>query len=320
VVAIGPDGRVLGQFGRAGEGPGEFGDPRQLDILPGGRIVVTDMRRRTFHLFDPEGAFERGVRVALDMPDLDLLLQNALYWGRAAVFGARPAREGAAIFSDGIRKVMRTDLSSDEARIETFVEAWAPPGTEEKFGSLAEVTGGGVWGFVPPLVFDALPGGGIAYSDSSTYAVKVTGPAGQMSRILRRPIAPRPVTDRLKRAEIDRQLAELSRAAVLGGELPVTARAMRAGFRSGQAQAIEDMQSFRKCRCCTRFAPPGREICGFSDAERSPTWTLDRSTCSRRPAAIRAPLTGGCGCRTSSAPMASSPSSNRTSSMCRSSR
>ncbi len=180
--------------------------------------------------------------MALDMPDLDLLLQNALYWGRTAVFGARPAREGVAIFSDGIRKVMRTDLSSDEARIEPFVEAWAPPGTEEKFGSLAQVTGGRVWGFVPPLVFDALPGGGIAYSDSSTYAVKVTGSAGQTLRILRRPIVPQPVTDRLKRAEIDRQLAELSRANDPGGELPLTSRAMLAGFRSGQAQAIEEMQ------------------------------------------------------------------------------
>ena len=241
VVAIGPDGSFLGQFGRAGGGPGEFGNPRQLDVLPGGRIVVTDMRRLAFHVFGPEGVFERRVRMALDMPDLRVV-QNALYWTRVEELGAHPAREGAAIFSDGIRKIMRTDLSSDEARTETFVEAWAPPGTEAKFGSLAEVTSGGLWGFVPPLVFDAVPGGGVAFSDSSTYAVKITGPSGQVLRILRRPIVPQPVTDRLKRAEIDRRLAELSRDDDPGGNVPATARAMLAGFRSDQVQAIEEMQ------------------------------------------------------------------------------
>lgn len=241
VVAVGPDGNFLGQFGRAGGGPGEFGNPRQLDVLPSGRIVVTDMRRLAFHVFSPEGVFERRVRMALDMPDLDVL-RDAVYWTRVEEFGARPDREGAAVFSDGIRKIMRTDLSSDEARIETFAEAWAPPGTEAKFGSLAEVTSGGLWGFVPPLVFDALPGGGIAFSDSSAYAVKVTGPSGQVVRILRRPIVPQPVTNRLKRTEIDRQLAELNRSDDPGGNVPPTARAMLAGFRSSRVRAIEEMQ------------------------------------------------------------------------------
>ena len=241
VVAIGPDGSFLGQFGRAGGGPGEFGNPRQLDVLPGGRIVVTDLRRLAFHVFRPEGVFERRVRMALDIPDLGVL-QDALYWTRTEVFGARPAREGAAIFSDGIRRIMRTDLSSEEARIETFVEAWAPPGTEAKFGSLAEVTNGGLWGFVPPLVFDALPGGGIAFSDSSAYAIKVTGPSGQVVRTLSRPFVPQPITNRLKRAEIDRRLAELDRDEDPGGDVPAAARAMLAGFRASRVRAIDEMR------------------------------------------------------------------------------
>ena len=158
--------------------------------------------------------------------------------------GARPARAGAAIFSDGIRKIVRTDLSSDEARVKPFVEASTPPETEAKFRSLAEVTGGPIWGIEPPLVFDGLPGGGIAFSDSSAYVIKVTGPSGQVLRILRRPILPQPITSRLRRAEINRQLAELSPDHDPGGKITPTARAMLAGFRSGQVQAIEEMQFF----------------------------------------------------------------------------
>ena len=179
VVAVDPAGNLLRQFGRTGGGPGEFGNPRQLDVLPDGRIVVTDVRRLAFHVFDPEGVFVRAVRMALDTPDIDFL-QDVFYWTRSESYGARPARQGAAMFSDGLRKIMRTDLSSDEARVEPFVEAWAPPGTEATFGSFSEVATGPVWGFMPPLVFDALPGGGIAFSDSSTYAIKVTGPSGQV--------------------------------------------------------------------------------------------------------------------------------------------
>lgn len=240
VVAVDPAGNFRGQLGRSGGGPGEFGNPRQLDVLPGGRVVVTDVRRLAFHIFGPEDTFERMVRMEI-IPDPNVF-PDIYYLGRAEVFGAHPARNGAAIFSDGIRKIMRTDLSSDEARIETFVEAWAPPGTEMKTGSLAEVTSGGLWGFVPPLIFDALPGGGIAFADSSAYAIKVTGPSGDVVRILRRPVAPQPVTNRLKQAEIDRQLAELSRDADPRVDIAPTAQAMLSVFRSGRAQAIEQMQ------------------------------------------------------------------------------
>ena len=37
VVAVDPAGNLLRQFGRTGGGPGEFGNPRQLDVLPDGR-------------------------------------------------------------------------------------------------------------------------------------------------------------------------------------------------------------------------------------------------------------------------------------------
>ena len=238
VVAVDPGGSLLSQIGRPGEGPGEFRKPGQLDILTSGRIVVTDLGHFAFHFFGPEGVFERMVRMEVAMPDL-------YYWVRAESYGAHAAREGVAIFSDGIRKIMRTDLSRDEARVETFVEAWAPPGTEEKSGnSMADVLSGGLWGFEPPLAFDALPGGGIAFSDSSAYAIKVTGPSGEVLRVLRRPIHPEPATDRTRQAEKDRELAQLGLARDHSGRVPPDVLALAGVFRAAHARAIEDMQFF----------------------------------------------------------------------------
>lgn len=185
VVVVDSGGNFLREIGRPGEGPGEFRRPEQLNVLPSGRIVVTDPF--VFQIFGADGVFERTVSVKVDPSNISGI--GAFL--RAASFGARPARDGAAIFSDGIRKIMRTDLSSDEARIDTFVEAWAPPGTEGVVsGSMADMASAVLWGLEPPLVFDALPGGGIAFSDSSAYAIKVTGPSGEVLRVLHRPIDP----------------------------------------------------------------------------------------------------------------------------------
>ena len=239
VVVVDPHGNFLGEIGRPGEGPGEFRKPQQLDVLPSGRIVVTDPF--VFQIFRADGLFERTASVKVDPSNIS----GIGAFVRAASFGARPARDGAAILSDGIRKIMRTDLSSDEARIDTFVEAWAPPGTEEVVsGSFADMTSGELWGLEPPLVFDALPGGGIAFSDSSAYAIKVTGPSGEVLRILRRPIDPEPATDRARQAEKDRELAKLGLSRDPGGRVPPDIAALAGVFRAAHARAIEDMQFF----------------------------------------------------------------------------
>ena len=70
--------------------------------------------------------------------------------------------------------------------------------------------GGATWGFEPEILFDALPTGGVAFSDSSDYAIKLTDASGSISHILRRPIRPLAVTERMKDAERERLLEEAS--------------------------------------------------------------------------------------------------------------
>ena len=75
---------------------------------------------------------------------------------------------------------------------DTLAEAWKAPGNPS--------------GFAPRLAVGVLPGGGVAFTDSSAYAIKVTTSSGEVARVLRRPFRPEPVTGRLRAAEIERQL------------------------------------------------------------------------------------------------------------------
>lgn len=43
---------------------------------------------------------------------------------------------------------------------------------------------GKAWGFEPALLFDVLPSGGIAFSDSSAYVIRLTDHSGMVSRII----------------------------------------------------------------------------------------------------------------------------------------
>ena len=46
---------MIGYFGRAGDGPGEFIGPTSIDRAPDGGIVVTDMERGRLLWFRPTG-------------------------------------------------------------------------------------------------------------------------------------------------------------------------------------------------------------------------------------------------------------------------
>ena len=73
--------------------------------------------------------------------------------------------------------------------------------------------------FRPDFHWGVLPDGSVAFSDSSTYTVKIAAADSGVVRVLRRPIRPEPVTDRLMRAERRRQLDELQADAEPGEDL-----------------------------------------------------------------------------------------------------
>ena len=189
-------GALVRQFGQRGEGPGEF-EPDfteflRMTVLPDGRAVVYAWNRGAFVVFDADGGYLQTFRIpggarttfmglqALRGADGVLATSPVMRPSTTPLPGGRDRTRSRAAF----RAVEGFHFDGFEAIADTLVEAWNPPGDPT--------------GFVPQLVSGALPGGSIAYSDSSAYAIKVVTRAGEPVRTLTRPLQPDPVTDRDK--------------------------------------------------------------------------------------------------------------------------
>lgn len=188
IVVVNEEGEFVRQFGGSGEGPGEFNpgttSMMRIAVLRDGRLVAFD---QGFKVFAPDGEFERAVRmpgrILTFMPQLDV---DRLGRGVLGTRLVRAMRLDPATWEDDakteFRHILRLGLKGDEVTEDTVVYGWQPPGEANVH--------------LPPLVAGALPGGGVAYTDSSAYAIKVTTPAGELMRILTRPFEPVPVPSR----------------------------------------------------------------------------------------------------------------------------
>ncbi len=237
VVVVDATGRFVREFGRAGEGPGEFRAATQLVVWEDGQTLVEDMLHAGYHVFSPAGEFERMVRES----------GGGMGFAMARRPNLRPERTGArTLIGRSGRTIQRVDMSSEDVEDRVIAEARAPVADDgPRSGDLEDMIRE-EWGFEPDLLFDALPSGGVAFSDSSAWAVKLTDPSGVISRILRRPIRPLAVTEEMEREERERQLeAESNRTITQRGSAPPAAvREMIENMRSLQREALENMRFF----------------------------------------------------------------------------
>ena len=206
---VGLDGQLIREYGRPGEGPGEFEDARWIGVAERGRGIVFDYQRNGFHIFDSDGEIERLARLPGDysfMPEqLDVLQGGGITLvpngtvtslSLAAAFaGNFPATATAT------RPVVRLVLDGDAVRPDTLAVAWMPSPEQLRFrgpsGTDQERR------LTPPLLVGVLPGGGVAFSDTSAHRISITDPEGTIERVLTRPFAPKPMTDRMR--EVARQ-------------------------------------------------------------------------------------------------------------------
>ncbi|MXX54803.1 MAG: hypothetical protein F4Z44_03320 [Gemmatimonadetes bacterium] len=210
-------------------------------MMEDGRLVVADVpRHRAMQMYSSDGTFDRSVRVADDLLSI-----------RGRMYADRGGREGVIVSGGlnrieamrpaddrdqpGVRPIRRLALDGDTVVLEGMTQAWAPPSA----GVVTFRVGGHEIGTEgqspPPRTFDpglfvgTLPGGGIAFSDSSAYAIRLAREDGSVFRILTRPLHPTPVTGRILEAEIERQIEEYVAASAAAQNRPRTIMNGRTG-------------------------------------------------------------------------------------------
>jgi len=120
------------------------------------------------------------------------------------------------------RSVERVLLTGTEAVKDTVSVGWLPPVDSVSLGRMPngyEFKRPRLRTFAPRLYWGVMPDGRVAFSDSTTFAVKIAEAGTGVVRILTRPIPPEPVTDGVIRGEKGRRLAELEEEAEPGEDL-----------------------------------------------------------------------------------------------------
>ena len=211
ILVFDPSGTFVREFGSKGDGPGEFKQPDSYAVARDGTIVVRDRGHRAYQIFAPSGEFVRMVRNRAGT------LQSSEGGGTVATTrtvstplqgdprgDAVYTAEGTATFTDvggsesppAFRTIARHRLDGEDAQTETIVKAWHPPRASEQLAALG-LSRPNI--FEPRLRMGVLPDGGIVYSDSSAYALKVVAPdGGGLVRTITRPLRPEPVTPRIE--------------------------------------------------------------------------------------------------------------------------
>ena len=259
IVAVDGVGALTAEFGRMGDGPGELRRVGHMVARPEGGAVIVDDGHRAYLLFRADGSFERAIRFAdsdaAQPPSAERVRHGreggALFLTRSPV--ARFS-QGEASVSTGDRTVYQVSLDEgDEAVTVPFAEGWEPrperqvtteaQDPSDMFGMLRDSY---VY-FSPSMVFDVVPGGGVAYSDSSAYAVKIQV-ANATPRVVGRPLQPQPVTEQLRERARARALGNFESSAEeqftpswLGDDVPEAIREQMAAMMEGMAAGVRDM-------------------------------------------------------------------------------
>ena len=223
IVVFDRSGAFVREFGRAGEGPGEFQSPSSYGVMRSGITVIGDRDRQAYHLFNASGELLRMVRARGTSVSRTIHMAPR---GEAVYTTSNPV--GSRDTGTDYRAIRRHSLGGDDLSTEVAIRAWRPPresqvaavelsadlpvipGDDGKPLNLQEMFGGMTLTptFEPKVLFGLLPDGRIVYSDSSAYALKIATPDGDGPvRTITRPFEPRPVTERTEE-EYNRKLEE----------------------------------------------------------------------------------------------------------------
>ncbi|HEX2211022.1 MAG TPA: 6-bladed beta-propeller [Longimicrobium sp.] len=195
VLVYDANGRFVRQFGAQGQGPGEFMAPMQLAVAGDGTIIVSDLGRRGYSLFRPDGTFLRNVLMEEWMPGLG----GGIGWHPRGgiVSTARPAlgpsRNGTTT-QNVLPLLFQPVAGGQPTRLYDIPQAIRVD---------QQTSGPGQFNvrmrpppmFSPPVLLGVIPNGQMALSFTPGYTVRILDARGQTVRYLQRPVRPRLTTE-----------------------------------------------------------------------------------------------------------------------------
>lgn len=214
VSVFDPSGAFARMFGTNGEGPGEFRHPNGYAVARDGTTIVRDRGHLAYQVFDASGGFVRMIRnragttessggggVVTTTTAVSTPIQADPRGGAVYTTAGETTISGFGV--DGTppaaRLIARHNLDGEDVHIETVVRPWQPPRGDTPSGQHGAVGVTLPRTFEPRLLMALLPDGGLVYSDSSAYAIKVVAADGSgMVRTITRPFQPTPVTARIE--------------------------------------------------------------------------------------------------------------------------
>ncbi len=268
VLKVDAAGQLVMTIGRPGEGPGEFEGLYGIVVWRDGSMAANDGGRDVFQLFDADGNFQRMVRwsattgltdtnVTRTMrpgPRPGIIYAQGRDAGLRAVFAAMEALAGNEDSEKMVdeRTIEALNLAGDLVIGEVVLEAWRPTRPELTEVDLSDTDAlmsvlNRAPHFEPALRWDVMPGGAIAYVDSSVYEVRIVQ-NGSTVNTLTRAIAPLPVTRALASDIRDQMIRELDarEPRAIPGPLPpgVDPADIQRNSREAARRQIENMEFY----------------------------------------------------------------------------
>ena len=264
IVVANPQGQLLRTIGRRGRGPGELQSIVALLVWRDGTVAVVDIGTRAFELFGSDGSFLRRVRLSestnplagLDRltspmkphPDGSVVIQGVPQVMGGILGNLVPSVSGTSSSQSGADRILEhIDLSNDVISVETLLSAWVPPSPDIDLSPADLTSAEAIMKVVlareryyePELLWDLLPDGGIAYSDSSDYAIKITTSEGSIASVLRRPFEVEEVTRGIRSETREQWLRSIAE-----DELPAEFEAVIPNFRDVLKEAASELGMF----------------------------------------------------------------------------
>ena len=233
VILFDPTGKYVRTIGRQGDGPGEFGLPMALAVLPNGELIVNDAAQSNLQVFGPDGTFRRTI-----VPDEPLgrvsgrmrvspkggLITETMPQLRPVNPGARGTPQRMQLPPRSVTRVTIGDSLSGTRLFSAAARDVQLSAPRTASGGAMRVAMS-ITAFEPGLLWTPTADGGAAALNTAPYRITVTDPAGRAVRFLERPIQPRKTTQ----ADRKRFLENQKQGIPTGGSGGMIAFAARGG-------------------------------------------------------------------------------------------